>query len=511
MVPLAAGGAHTCIIVSSDEVRCWGANNQGQLGLGRVSPYELPAVVPGLLAVVQIAAGGDQTCALKAAGDVWCWGAAQVSPVRIAGRSDVKELAVGGLHACAVHDDGTLSCWGSNHEGQLGDGSKKDRADPVPVALPWAASGIAIGPYTSCAFSSALGEIACWGMHFDIGSKGLIGPFLPAPQVVRKIEGVAQLAVGFHHVCARTQSGAVSCWGDNRSGQFVDPHPTAGATTPIAGLDDAIDLRAANRETCAIRRGGAVVCFGGEWLLHRRTGLLGEFPIAGADALAVGGAHGCLRRGDGSVACWGANAVRQIGDGTPETREAPAVVLAPGAAPPSPTENGVGDSCASDVDCTWDDACAPTRCASVPSSRPARSCAATLPAPGSCVCLHTRCLLHPWAAPPPPPQACRYDTCGLDEGKGRCLVGRGTATNPTSAITEGPFCRCDAQSHCVFEWVTPAPCHSDNDCWISTGAGPARAIRRPPDLHRRFSPCHDGETAPVCRHGVCGFGLVYPC
>jgi hypothetical protein len=33
---LDAGGAHTCVVLVNNEVRCWGKNSSGQLGLGNI-------------------------------------------------------------------------------------------------------------------------------------------------------------------------------------------------------------------------------------------------------------------------------------------------------------------------------------------------------------------------------------------------------------------------------------------------------------------------------------------
>ena len=525
-MPLAAGASHTCAIVSNAEVRCWGSNRDGQLGLGHVSPSELPSVVPGLWGVVQISAGGNQTCALKAEGDVWCWGAGahalmvdraterQTKPTRVEGVSEVKAIATSSAHSCALRDDGRITCWGANHEGELGNGTKEDSAVPVPVALPWPASGLAVGPYTSCAFSTETSEIACWGMHFDMGAKDFEGPFLTVPTIVRTVAGVAEIAVAFHHVCARTTGGSVLCWGDNRTGQFKNAHPSPGETTPIAGLDDAVAIEAGSVTTCALRRGGAISCFGkpvARVIQRPRADLL-DVGGQGADALAVGGTHACARISGGQLVCWGSNDDRQLGDGTPEPHAQPSTVLAPGDPPPAPADNGLGDACGSDADCTWDDPCAPSRCGGPASPHPTSTCAAPGPAPGSCACLHGRCLLHPASPPPPPLAACAPGACGLDEGRGLCLVNRGTATNPTSQVTEGPFCSCDGQSRCAFEWVSPVSCTKDDDCWIAGWPGPRRAIRRPPDIHRGFHPCSgDGDIAPACRQGICGFGARYGC
>jgi alpha-tubulin suppressor-like RCC1 family protein len=73
---LAAGDGHTCALTASGGVLCWGANDRGQLGDGTTSGRSAPAAVEGLAeAVLGISAGEDHTCALLGTGHVACWGA----------------------------------------------------------------------------------------------------------------------------------------------------------------------------------------------------------------------------------------------------------------------------------------------------------------------------------------------------------------------------------------------------------------------------------------------------
>jgi len=84
---LATGAAHTCALLDDDSVKCWGANDDGQLGLGDVDARgdaanemgdNLPTVdlgVPAGVRVTAIAAGDAHTCALLSNGTVKCWGA----------------------------------------------------------------------------------------------------------------------------------------------------------------------------------------------------------------------------------------------------------------------------------------------------------------------------------------------------------------------------------------------------------------------------------------------------
>ncbi len=54
---------------------CWGSNSNGQLGDGTTTDRHAPVQVTGLPAkATQVAAGGRHTCALLTDGTVWCWG-----------------------------------------------------------------------------------------------------------------------------------------------------------------------------------------------------------------------------------------------------------------------------------------------------------------------------------------------------------------------------------------------------------------------------------------------------
>jgi len=72
-ISVAAGARHTCALLSTGRILCWGANDHGQLGIGELTDYMPPVQVSSSVDFTAIAAGGDTTCAL-ASGDVYCWG-----------------------------------------------------------------------------------------------------------------------------------------------------------------------------------------------------------------------------------------------------------------------------------------------------------------------------------------------------------------------------------------------------------------------------------------------------
>ncbi|MDP3220735.1 MAG: hypothetical protein Q8S73_42000 [Deltaproteobacteria bacterium] len=185
---------------------------------------------------------------------------------------------------------------------------------------------LAVGFSTSCALRGDH-SIACWGQ---------LGSALSSTGT----DDVAQIAVGWTHVCARTRAGGVTCRGANTNGQLGTGAPTGLGVSSgaVLGLTDAVDVAAGDLTSCAVRRGGRVVCWGdgssGQLGDGRSPDSLQPCPlgvkrgycsiapveVAGlSDAVAVAtNAQGsCARRANGRVSCWGF--------GTPTVAEVPGV------------------------------------------------------------------------------------------------------------------------------------------------------------------------------------------
>jgi Regulator of chromosome condensation (RCC1) repeat len=77
---IAAGGFDTCAVMEDTTVRCWGINDSGQLGFGPIvqGGIRTPPSAPGVSGAVQISTSirpfGNHTCALLASEKVKCWG-----------------------------------------------------------------------------------------------------------------------------------------------------------------------------------------------------------------------------------------------------------------------------------------------------------------------------------------------------------------------------------------------------------------------------------------------------
>jgi alpha-tubulin suppressor-like RCC1 family protein len=185
VVDVAAGLGHRCALLGDATVACWGQNDVGQLGLGSDGAGSAtPTVVPGLGGVVSIDIGGagKHTCAALTDGSVKCWGDndnGQLGLDTFGGHvstptatalsfSGVYRVVLGSHHSCARSNvSANVYCWGANGSGQLGLGHNGDVAFPHALNHTGVA-GVALGGGSasasghSCTLNDG-GSIACAG------------------------------------------------------------------------------------------------------------------------------------------------------------------------------------------------------------------------------------------------------------------------------------------------------------------------------------------------------------
>ncbi len=352
IVAIGAGGDHTCAVSSRGGLQCWGRNNDGQLGIDRTSERLAPTPVGTLdSGVLEIGAGSFHGCAMLAGGRVKCWGSndqnqlgdgtrdEHLIAVDVVGLSaGVRQLAVGHDHNCAVMADRSARCWGANFDGRLGDGGNLNQATPVPVVgLGAPVTFLAQGRTHGCALLEG-GAVRCWGVNnFGQLGNGNNTDSTTAVPVTGLGSGVRALAVGFFHSCAITASGGMRCWGANTNGQLGD-NSTVNRNVPVdvVGLSSGVfKMGAGQTHTCAVNTAGAVSCWG-ESFFGRLLGdespndraVPGPVPSLTRDVvdISLGGYHSCVRLANSSMRCWGENNAGAIGDNSKLSRGLPTQV-----------------------------------------------------------------------------------------------------------------------------------------------------------------------------------------
>ncbi len=309
-------------------------------------PEPLVDVVPRAIQAdggfVQLAAD-DWACGLRG-GAVSCFGHVEgdgylgwvtntdegaIAP--LAGAAIVHATARTG---CAVVQDGGLWCWIER---------STDWPGPIPRPRPRGAAPTRIAvPGKIVALRGAGG--ALYAILDDGRVAGLREPFRPcvpgascgasstcaktgacgAPALV-VLPGLTEVVdvAGEHrhrHACAVRRDGAVVCFGKNEHGALGDGTTSdREVPAPVVDLPEAARVACGLSHACALLRDGTVRCWG-----DARDGQLGDgsyerrlraTPVSGlADVVEIAAhdRHSCARKKDGSVWCWGANTAGEL-------------------------------------------------------------------------------------------------------------------------------------------------------------------------------------------------------
>jgi hypothetical protein len=270
---LATGAAHTCAVLDNDAVKCWGLNDDGQLGVGDTDARgdgagemsdALPAVSLGLAAgvrVVAIAAGDAHTCVLLSSGAVQCWGAGangrlgsgnedsrgdnagemgeSLPNVDIGAGRTAKAISVGAAHTCVIRDLNDVVCWGVGATGRLGTGAEDDIGDgagemgaaltAVPLGAGRTAVALSAGRLHTCVVLDN-NTVKCWGGgtsgRLGTGNQDNIGdqPDELGDNLAAIALGTSRTAravvAGVAHTCVVLDTWQLKCFGLGSSGRL---------------------------------------------------------------------------------------------------------------------------------------------------------------------------------------------------------------------------------------------------------------------------------------------------
>ena len=228
------GITHAYAVTASGGLRCWGGNGNGELGNGTQGGQTNTSAVPSadvLTGVARVGVGMVHTCAVMVTGGVRCWGgntSGQLGDGTTMNRptvptadllTGVRALANGNLFTCALMRTGGQRCWGTLPAGKV-----------VPPPSADDMTGVAQIDATadqSCSLMATTGGVRCWGVNvagqIGDGTQHTLVP-LPPP-AIDVLTGVQQVASGATFTCALLTTGRVRCWGGNSLGELGDGSP----------------------------------------------------------------------------------------------------------------------------------------------------------------------------------------------------------------------------------------------------------------------------------------------
>ncbi len=334
---LDVGYAHVCFIDEETvQLKCWGRNNLGQLGLGTtanvgdgvgttVALAETINVGMGL-STEMVVAGGDEgsasTCVITNKNEVKCFGdngfgqlgqgntsnlgdapselGNNLSIVELGSGRTAMDIDSGARHQCALLDNGDVKCWGFNDAGQLGQGNTNTLGDEAnemgasitSVALGADAKTIALGAKHSCVIM-ANKSVKCWGLNANgqLGQdhKNNLGDNPEEISLLAEVNlGVGRtakaIAAGAAHTCVLLDNGTVKCFGLNANGQLGQDHTLSlgdesGEMANIGPINLGIGrvataITAGENYSCALLDNKSVKCWG-----ENNFGQLGQNSI----------------------------------------------------------------------------------------------------------------------------------------------------------------------------------------------------------------------------------------
>lgn len=336
-----AGAGHTCAVLSSGAIRCWGHGASGQLGDGNKASSLVAVAVknpPANKKFDHVSGGPYHSCAHATSGEVYCWGGngsgmlgdgtttEHLDPAPAVGVVAATMVATASTITCAL-DATKTKCWGTGSSGALARPINGDYSTPKdaledalnPASPILGATSVTVGERRACVLQN--GGAKCWGLNNvgQVGAMGCVGASCPPSLVTGLESGVLRVRSGYDHTCAVVTGDTVKCWGSNA---YLELGGVGGpAPIDVSIPDPVADLALGMRHSCALTKAGDVYCWGrnSEGEVHSPiTSNAAPTKVAGLTKvvqIAAGIYHTCALLESGEVDCWGSN---QIAPGGPD-------------------------------------------------------------------------------------------------------------------------------------------------------------------------------------------------
>lgn len=330
---LVSGGRQHCAVSEGGKARCWGQPSNGQLGTGNTAYYSDATNFGKDIDFGSdfVVGGGDcgyQFCCFLSTGNgLKCFGynndgqlgyqdtiergdapgemGEYLAYVYLGSGFNATEVATGYRHSCALSQDKRVKCWGYNAYGNLGQGSTTTRGDGGNEMGDYLAvinfgsldvpeDRLRCGYYHCCVVTQG-NELLCWGYNgqgqLGLGHTSNIGD---SSSEMGNALSTVKLGDDFifadyqpfgHSTCVLSTSGKIKCFGYNGQGQLGYGHTTNMGTSSATIGNNLPYVDLANFVVAALSNGGQTY-------------------------------HHCAVSTNDEVKCWGNGDQGQLGIGT---------------------------------------------------------------------------------------------------------------------------------------------------------------------------------------------------
>ncbi|MCM2344320.1 MAG: hypothetical protein NDJ24_07145 [Alphaproteobacteria bacterium] len=345
---VSAGNEHACGIMSDDTARCWGRNNNGEIGDNSSTQRLVPTALNGGGTWKQISTGGSShTCGIRMDDTARCWGAnwsgqlgdnsitLRLVPTALSGGGTWKRVSAGSGHTCGVRSDDTMRCWGSNSNGKLGDNTLTSRTVPTALYSGGVWKYMDVGGNNTCGIR--LDDVLyCWGSnnYSQLGEN--TAPETAVPLPLTGNTSWKQVSIGTYSACGIKSDDKLYCWGENYEGEmgYGAQYDYSSQPGEVSGGGSWKFLSASNGRyhTCGIKSDDTLWCWGandGRLGDNTTTRRLVPTAVSGGGTwkfVSGGSAFTCGIKSDDTLWCWGINGSGQLGDNSITTRLVPTAV-----------------------------------------------------------------------------------------------------------------------------------------------------------------------------------------
>lgn len=263
----------------------------------------------------------------------------RAAPVVLMPSLRFSTVAGGFSHSMAILDNAKVYGWGDNASGQLGrlQGGVSYAFTPTKSTDTY----VAISDDIQCGYDFTVGlltngNVIAWGTN----TYGQLGDSTTTNSqdsvFVIGISTIQQIAAGSYHALALHEDGTVYSWGLNDQGQLGDGTTTQRESPVTVTLpSNAVQIAAGHKHSLALLDDGTVMAWGmnnyGQLGDAGTTDSYSPTPVsglAGVTQIAVGFYHSMALLSDQTVRSWGYNNNGQLGnnDGTLASQSAPVQV-----------------------------------------------------------------------------------------------------------------------------------------------------------------------------------------